>query len=262
MELVDGGDMFDYLDRRGALPEPMARSFWRQLLSAVDYLHRKGVVHRDIKLDNLVVDFEHNLKLIDFGFATAFSPSQRFKVFLGSPDYAAPELVEAVPYEGPSVDIWACGVVLYLLCTGFLPFPNPQRIRSMHWEWPPGNQPSQPLVKLLFSIFQPFESRATMDQILREPWGGPDIRWDPAPSSCDADPEIITDMMEHYGWSEDEIRASLIHHDRSQLSTTYHLLEYRKRKGFDAPAEPVFDASLLSQSGGGDSAKKDKCMIQ
>ncbi len=96
----------------GARIQIEARGFWRQLLSGVDYLHRSKICHRDIKLENIVMDSNHNLKLVDFGFACSFYTGQKMDVFCGSPDYAAPELVGNESYTGPEVDVWAMGVVL------------------------------------------------------------------------------------------------------------------------------------------------------
>ena len=239
MELIDGGDMFDYLERTGALPEAACRRFWRQLLSAVEFLHSNNIVHRDCKLDNLVLDSEHNLKLIDFGFACSFTEGEQFHVFCGSPDYAAPELVASVPYNGPDVDIWACGVILYLLATSYLPFSNPTRIRMLKWDWPPAATPSPLLTKLLASIFQPAERRAKMKQLLSEEWNGQgDVRWRGLEEEH-IDDEIVEDMSEHYGWTEEEVLGSLKRHDHSQAATTYHLLEYSKTKA-TRDSEPIF----------------------
>ncbi len=261
MELIDGGEMFDFCERSGALPENQARVMWRQLLSGVDYLHRGGVCHRDIKLDNLVLDCKHNLKLIDFGFATSFTDSEDLTLFCGSPDYAAPELVASVKYKGPAVDIWAMGVVLYVMVTGYVPFSSPDRIRTLRWDWPPGSTPSVSLQKLLSSIFQPSEKRATMDQLLSEAWANegfsePIALPDPGPLGQEQlQADILDEMQEHYGWSRDEVIAALNEHASNQITMTYHLLEYKKEKAL-VQKNPIWKRDLQKMA-----KSKQKCSV-
>ncbi|VDO84565.1 unnamed protein product [Schistosoma margrebowiei] len=102
--------------------EKDARCKFRQIVSAVQYCHQKMIVHRDLKAENLLLDAELNIKIADFGFSNYFSNSQKLDTFCGSPPYAAPELFLGRKYEGPEVDVWSLGVILYTLVSGTLPF--------------------------------------------------------------------------------------------------------------------------------------------
>ncbi|KAH9499422.1 SIK kinase 3 [Bulinus truncatus] len=112
----------DHLVAHGRMNEKEARKKFQQIVSAVAYCHSRGVVHRDLKAENLLLDANLNIKIADFGFSNFFSPSTLLKTWCGSPPYAAPELFEGVEYDAPKVDIWSLGVVLYVLVCGALPF--------------------------------------------------------------------------------------------------------------------------------------------
>ncbi|KAI3711738.1 hypothetical protein L1987_70281 [Smallanthus sonchifolius] len=124
MELVRGGELFSKIEE-GRLREDVARSYFQQLISAVDFCHSRGVYHRDLKPENLLLDEDGNLKVTDFGL-TAFSDHLRQDGLLhttcGTPAYVAPEVIGKKGYDGAKADIWSCGVILYVLLAGFLPF--------------------------------------------------------------------------------------------------------------------------------------------
>ncbi|MBA0788214.1 hypothetical protein Gotri_006844 [Gossypium trilobum] len=124
MEYVKGGELFGKV-AKGKLKENDARQYFQQLIAAVDYCHSRGVYHRDLKPENLLVDENGNLKVSDFGLS-ALRESRRQDGLLhttcGTPAYVAPEVINMKGYDGAKVDIWSCGVILYVLLAGFLPF--------------------------------------------------------------------------------------------------------------------------------------------
>ncbi|QWU88607.1 hypothetical protein CA3LBN_002915 [Candidozyma haemuli] len=127
LEYAPGGELFDYILQHKHLKEDFARKLFAQLVSGVDYMHSKGYVHRDLKLENLLLDKHKNIIISDFGFVNCFSSRRGdfMKTSCGSPCYAAPELVlSQAPYEGRKVDIWSMGIILYAMLAGYLPYDD------------------------------------------------------------------------------------------------------------------------------------------
>ena len=127
LEYASGGELFDYILTNKCLKENEAKKLFAQLVSGVDYMHAKGLVHRDLKLENLLLDKHKNVIISDFGFVNSYSRDRgdMMKTSCGSPCYAAPELVlSQAPYEGKKVDIWSLGVILYAMLAGYLPFDD------------------------------------------------------------------------------------------------------------------------------------------
>ncbi|XP_067421373.1 serine/threonine-protein kinase SIK2 isoform X1 [Emydura macquarii macquarii] len=124
-EYAKNGEIFDYLANHGRLSEPEARRKFWQILSAVEYCHSRKIVHRDLKAENLLLDNNMNIKIADFGFGNFYKSDEPLTTWCGSPPYAAPEVFEGQQYEGPQLDIWSMGVVLYVLVCGALPFDGP-----------------------------------------------------------------------------------------------------------------------------------------
>ncbi|XP_077611494.1 serine/threonine-protein kinase SIK1 [Crocuta crocuta] len=124
-EFAKNGEMFDYLTSNGHLSENEARKKFWQILSAVEYCHSHHIVHRDLKTENLLLDGSMDIKLADFGFGNFYKSGEPLSTWCGSPPYAAPEVFEGKEYEGPQLDIWSLGVVLYVLVCGSLPFDGP-----------------------------------------------------------------------------------------------------------------------------------------
>ncbi|EKM53311.1 uncharacterized protein PHACADRAFT_147744 [Phanerochaete carnosa HHB-10118-sp] len=123
-ELCSGGELFDYLAEKGRLSEDETRMVFGQLCLAVAYIHEKGIIHRDLKLENVLLDEHCRVKLGDFGFTREFDRGTLLETFCGTTGYASPEMLQSQKYLGPEVDIWSLGVILYTLLTGMLPFDD------------------------------------------------------------------------------------------------------------------------------------------
>ncbi|CCK71729.1 serine/threonine protein kinase KIN1 KNAG_0H03140 [Huiozyma naganishii CBS 8797] len=123
-EYVSGGQLLDYIIQHGSLREPLARSFARAIASGLAYLHANNVVHRDLKIENIMLTAAGEIKIIDFGLSNLFDPRAKLTTYCGSLYFAAPELLRAKPYIGPEIDIWSFGVILYVLVVGKVPFDD------------------------------------------------------------------------------------------------------------------------------------------
>jgi serine/threonine protein kinase len=132
-QYIDGGQLLDYIISHGALNEKLSRKFLRQILEAVDYCHSNSIVHRDLKIENILLDKKGKVKLIDFGLANFVDPYKHLATFCGSLYFAAPEVISAKKYIGPEgndtcdnfiVDMWSIGIILFVLVTGRVPFDD------------------------------------------------------------------------------------------------------------------------------------------
>ncbi|KAK3030327.1 hypothetical protein RJ639_038960, partial [Escallonia herrerae] len=122
MEYMNSGELFDYITEHGRLDEDEARHFFQQIISGVKVCHFQMVIHRDLKPENLLLDSKRNVKIADFGLGNMTRDGHFLKTSCGSPNYAAPEVIAEQLYAGPEVDVWSCGVILYALLCGTLPF--------------------------------------------------------------------------------------------------------------------------------------------
>ncbi|KAL6974199.1 Son of sevenless 2, variant 2 [Sarracenia purpurea var. burkii] len=123
LEFVTGGELFDKIVHQGRLPENESRRYFQQLIDAVAHCHSKGVYHRDLKPENLLLNSNGNLKISDFGLSAL--PQQGVDLLhttCGTPNYVAPEVLSNRGYDGAAADVWSCGVILYVLMAGYLPF--------------------------------------------------------------------------------------------------------------------------------------------
>lgn len=141
-EYVSGGQMLDYIVAHGSLKESQARKFCRGIASALDYCHSNNIVHRDLKIENIMINNAGEIKIIDFGLSNLYSHDHLLKTYCGSLYFAAPELLSAHPYRGPEVDIWSFGVVLFVLVCGRVPFDDKsvsnlhEKIKKGHIDYP------------------------------------------------------------------------------------------------------------------------------
>lgn len=124
MEYMAGGDLYTLLERKGKVRESEARCFFQQIVAGLAHCHSLNICHRDIKLENLLLDSDNNVKLCDFGFARMCSDGNFCKTMCGTPNYCAPEVLAHENYYGAAADVWSLGIVLYALLVGSLPFDD------------------------------------------------------------------------------------------------------------------------------------------
>ncbi|KAG7495656.1 serine serine/threonine-protein kinase MARK2 isoform X9 [Solea senegalensis] len=236
MEYASGGEVFDYLVAHGRMKEKEARAKFRQIVSAVQYCHQKCIVHRDLKAENLLLDADMNIKIADFGFSNEFTLGNKLDTFCGSPPYAAPELFQGKKYDGPEVDVWSLGVILYTLVSGSLPFDGQNlkelRERVLRGKYRIPFYMSTDCENLLkkFLILNPLK-RGSLEQIMRDRWmnvGHEEEELKPyiEPQPDYKDPRR-TDIMLQMGFSQEEIQDSLVNQKYNDVMATYLLLDYR-----------------------------------
>ncbi|KAI5257234.1 Pkinase-domain-containing protein [Aureobasidium subglaciale] len=205
-EYVNGGQMLDYIISHGRLKEKQARKFGRQIASALDYCHRNSIVHRDLKIENILISKTGDIKIIDFGLSNTFSPKSLLKTFCGSLYFAAPELLQAKAYTGPEVDVWSFGIVLYVLVCGKVPFDDqsmPQlhaKIKKGAVEYPPWLSAECKNLIARMLVTDPTQ-RATLAEIMVHPWmtkgfGGPPENYLPPRKALQLplDPRVLKKM--------------------------------------------------------------------
>ena len=180
LEYVQGGELFDFLVNKGRLPPKEALLYFRQIICGLNYAHTFSIIHRDLKPENILIAslFPPVVKIADWGMATFAPPSHHLDTSCGSPHYASPEIVNGEKYQGSSTDIWSCGVILYALLTGRLPFDD-KNVRTLLAKVKAGKyeMPSwiDPLAKDLLSkmLVVDVKERITIPEILSHPWLAP-----------------------------------------------------------------------------------------
>ncbi|KAG5683388.1 hypothetical protein PVAND_012673 [Polypedilum vanderplanki] len=248
MEYVSGGELFDYIVKQGKLQESEARKFFQQIISGVDYCHRHMIVHRDLKPENLLLDHNMHVKIADFGLSNMMLDGEFLRTSCGSPNYAAPEVISGKLYAGPEVDIWSCGVILYALLCGTLPFDDEhvptlfRKIKSGIFAIP--EYLNKQVVSLLCQMLQvdPLK-RATVEEIKKHEWFQKDLPAYLFPSPVEQDSSVIdigavSEVCEKFGVKEVEVHNALLSGDpHDQLAIAYHLIIDNRRMDEAAKAE-------------------------
>lgn len=267
LEYIEGGELFDYLIKKGRLEEREAVHYFRQIIHGVDYCHRFNICHRDLKPENLLLDKHRNIKIADFGMAALETSDKMLETSCGSPHYASPEIVAGKSYHGSSSDIWSCGIILFALLTGHLPFDDDNirklllKVQEGKFQMPPDLSPhAKDLIWKMLRVDP--NTRITMPDILKHSLlrKYPAKRSTPRPShpiSSDmlsrpvkslqqVDPEILKNLQTlWHGADKDTVLKNLLSDEPNSEKTFYCLLmKYRhdhnddlspKKKAIGAP---------------------------
>jgi 5'-AMP-activated protein kinase catalytic alpha subunit len=238
MEYCSGGELFDHIVECGRVPEGDACRFFQQILSGVEQIHRINVVHRDLKPENLLLDQDKNIKIVDFGLSNIYKDDQLLKTACGSPCYASPEMIAAHWYVPSRCDVWSCGVILFALVCGYLPFEDGntaalyRKILNAEYRTPKFiSQSVQGLIGKMLTTDP--EKRITIPEIREHPWYKqiPDAAaiWDGKAK----DKELRQDIMKQLdglGFPRDFAVQSLKNQKHNMVTTTYYLLLEKMRR--------------------------------
>ncbi|XP_042543246.1 serine/threonine-protein kinase SIK1 [Dipodomys spectabilis] len=255
-EFAKNGEMFDYLTSNGHFSENEARKKFWQILSAVEYCHDHHIVHRDLKTENLLLDGNMDIKLADFGFGNFYNPGEPLSTWCGSPPYAAPEVFEGKEYEGPQLDIWSLGVVLYVLVCGSLPFDGPnlptlrQRVLEGRFRIPFFmSQDCETLIRRMLAVDP--AKRISIAQIRQHRWMQADPTLAPRPGpalSTQAYSSNLGDyneqalgIMQALGIDRQRTVESLQNSSYNHFAAIYYLLleRLREHRSSQLPARPL-----------------------
>ena len=247
MEYVEGGELFDYICEQGRLGSDEALDYFQQLIGAMDYCHRFNIAHRDLKPENLLLDKDKNLKVADFGMAAWQGGDDLLQTSCGSPHYAAPEVVSGEPYDGSCSDTWSCGVILFALLSGRLPFDDPNmhlllnKVKVGSFVMPTDiDTGAQDLIKKLLE--KDPKKRIKIADILKHPWYNSrpprnsicappslDELAKPVRNASDIDMDIFGNLKTlWHGAPDEDIIKSLVSSEQTWEKAVYHLLlKYR-----------------------------------
>mmetsp|Transcript_5785 Transcript_5785/g.14063 ORF Transcript_5785/g.14063 Transcript_5785/m.14063 type:complete len:742 (-) Transcript_5785:127-2352(-) len=260
MEYCSKGELFDLIVEMGRVPELEACRFFHQIIAGVAHLHRLGVGHRDLKPENLLLDGHRNVKIVDFGLSNTFRGGQLLQTACGSPCYAAPEMIAGHRYNPEACDVWSCGVILFALVCGYLPFEDPnqselyRQILSATYELPDFVSPAfQDLVGQVLS--KDPKRRLTLQEVRDHPWcqQSPEAALGaPEGDTCQMTlEEDVLQQLIRLGLPLDYAEKCLRMRKHNHATTTYHLLIQKKRR--------ASSRSKLADAKAADNASGDEC---
>ncbi|XP_051771262.1 serine/threonine-protein kinase BRSK2 isoform X4 [Ctenopharyngodon idella] len=249
LEHVSGGELFDYLVKKGRLTPKEARKFFRQIISALDFCHSHSICHRDLKPENLLLDEKNNIRIADFGMASLQVGDSLLETSCGSPHYACPEVIRGEKYDGRRADVWSCGVILFALLVGALPFDHDnlrqllEKVKSGVFHMPHFIPPDcQALLRGMIEVNP--EKRFTLEAIQKHAWYQAG-RNEPCPeqppprrvcmgrimSLTELDPDVL-DSMYSLGCFRDRVKLAqdLQCEEDNQEKMIYYLLLDRKER--------------------------------
>ncbi|XP_047199577.1 serine/threonine-protein kinase BRSK2 isoform X9 [Hippoglossus stenolepis] len=249
LEHVSGGELFDYLVKKGRLTPKEARKFFRQIISALDFCHSHSICHRDLKPENLLLDEKNNIRIADFGMASLQVGDSLLETSCGSPHYACPEVIRGEKYDGRKADAWSCGVILFALLVGALPFDDDnlrnllEKVKLGVFHMPHFIPPDcQNLLRGMIEVDA--GKRLTLDQIQKHTWylagkNEPEPE-QPVPRKVairtlaaaeEIDPDVL-ESMHSLGCfrDKDKLAKDLLSEEDNQEKMIYFLLLDRKER--------------------------------
>jgi len=246
MEYAPGGELYEYICK-GKMSESESRKIFQQIIFGLEYLHVHQVAHRDLKPENILLDEDKNVKIADFGLSNIMKDGIFLNSSCGSPNYAAPELINGKIYNGASIDIWSCGVILFALLTGSLPFDEEhipklyQKIRDCQYTMPLKlSESAKDLIKRMLQS-DPMD-RITISEIKNHTWFNNDIslfqiidnNLHVYSSLVDIDPDILNKLtklnLNFENLDEEGIKNAIKNRERKEFCVIYEFLEYNKNK--------------------------------
>ncbi|XP_077787643.1 serine/threonine-protein kinase BRSK2 isoform X6 [Podarcis muralis] len=249
LEHVSGGELFDYLVKKGRLTPKEARKFFRQIISALDFCHSHSICHRDLKPENLLLDEKNNIRIADFGMASLQVGDSLLETSCGSPHYACPEVIRGEKYDGRKADVWSCGVILFALLVGALPFDDDnlrqllEKVKRGVFHMPHFIPPDcQNLLRGMIEVDA--SKRLTLEHIQKHIWyiGGKNepepeqpiprkVQIRSLPSLEDIDPDVL-ESMHSLGCFRDrnKLLQDLLTEEENQEKMIYFLLLDRKER--------------------------------
>ncbi|RKP19012.1 tetrapyrrole biosynthesis, 5-aminolevulinic acid synthase [Rozella allomycis CSF55] len=276
MEYACNGEIFDYLVARKRLDENEGKRLFKQLAQAIEYCHSINIIHRDLKLENILLDENWNIKLIDFGFIKETDGKSLMDTHCGSLAYSAPEMIQGKKYTGFEVDIWSLGVILYTLCLGFLPFDDDnenilqQKILQGVVEFPSDISVSEELKNLITLILQTdSKARPSITDVLSHSWLQDEKKfsnnnaYDNTVDSiikvpfidnnkindeeeCKLDEKLIDQIQELFGDDSFKLKDHFMENKVNSYTTLYYLLKKKRSLSKLSPMSPNEESSPLT----------------
>ncbi|ESO97969.1 hypothetical protein LOTGIDRAFT_104436 [Lottia gigantea] len=269
LEHVSGGELFDYLVKKGRLTPKEARRFFRQIISALDFCHSHNICHRDLKPENLLLDEKNNIRVADFGMASLQVEGSMLETSCGSPHYACPEVIRGEKYDGRKADVWSCGVILYALLVGALPFDDDnlrqllEKVKKGVFHIPHFVPPDcQNLLRGMVEVDP--DKRLTLEEVMRHSWVVAGVKHEIetelpmtqvvqtsiVPTVEDLDADVLSTMNSLQCFKDkDKLVAELLSRKHNTEKVVYFLLLDRKLR--NPSVEDDLEIRSRSESGKG-----------
>ena len=249
MEYIEGIELLQYISSNSKLTEEEACFYFRQIISAIEYLHKLKIAHRDIKPENMIIENSTKIiKLIDFGLSSYYSKSETLSSACGSPSYAPPEMLTGKKYNAIPIDIWSCGIVLYAMICGYLPFEDNDHdilfrtIKEGKFRIPQHVSETAKDLIIHILVVNP-KKRYTITQIKKHKWFNLCLNNEIYRNKkslyeglllnkyiIPIDEEIINTMNKEYKIEKEKIRSCLLKNEHNDITTIYYLILLKNSK--------------------------------